>query len=109
MATMYRVRWAKIEAFEVLRTTARQVVLPNPHRKGGEEREAKDTDWNSWHETWEAAHARIVADAQKKVDGLRLQLERAKGELGNAKGMKPPNAEVSGAGTASAGMTGSAA
>lgn len=46
MATMYRVRRAKIEAFEVLRTTARQVVLPSPHRKGGEEREAKETDWH---------------------------------------------------------------
>ncbi len=91
MTTMYRVSCAKIEAFEVLLTTAKQVVLPCPYRKGGEKREAKETGWYSWHETWEAAHARIVADAQKKVDGLRLQLERAKGELGNAKGMKPPN------------------
>ena len=91
MTTMYRVCRTKIEAFEVLRTTAKQVVLPSPRRKGGEEREAKETDWYSWHETWEAAHGRIVADAQKKVDGLRLQLERAKGELGNAKGMNPPN------------------
>lgn len=90
MTTMYRVRWAKIEAFEVLRTTAKQVVLPSTHRKGGEEREAKETGWYSWHETWESAHARIVADAQKKVDILRLKLERAKGELGNAKGMNPP-------------------
>ena len=92
MTTMYRVRWAKIEALEVLRTTEKQVVLPNPHRKGGEEREAKETEWYTWHETWEAAHARIVADAQKKVDNLRQQLVRANGELGNAKGMKPPNA-----------------
>ena len=92
MATMYRVRWAKIEAFEVLRTTAKQVVLPSPHKKGGEEREAKETDWHTWHETWEAAHTRIVADAQKKVDSLRLQLECANSALGNAKGMKPPNA-----------------
>ena len=91
MTTMYRVLWAKIEAIEVLRTTEKQVVLPNPHRKGGEKREAKETEWCTWHETWEAAHARIVADAQKKVDSLRRQLERANGELGNAKGMKPPN------------------
>lgn len=90
MTTMYRVRWAQIEAFEVLRTTEKQVVLASP-RKGGEERQLKETDWHTWHETWEAAHARIVADAQKKVDRLRRQLERANGELGNAKGMKPPN------------------
>ena len=91
MTTMYRANRAKIEAFEVLRTTAKQVVLPSTQRKGGEEHQAKETEWYTWHETWEAARARIVADAQKKVDGLRLQLERAKGELGNAKGMKPPN------------------
>ncbi len=90
MTTMYRVRWAKIEAFEVLRTTEKQVVLPDPYRKGGEKREAKEAERWTWHETWEAAHARIVADAQKKVDILRLKLERAKGELGNAKGMNPP-------------------
>jgi hypothetical protein len=96
MTTMYRVRWAKIEAFEVLRTTAKQVVLPSTHRKGGEEREAKETEWYTWHETWEAAHARIVADAQKKVESLRRQLERANSELGNANGMKPPNAELRG-------------
>ncbi|GAB1407704.1 hypothetical protein MASR1M8_16230 [Thermomonas brevis] len=91
MTTMYRASLGRIKAFEVLRTTEKQVVLPNLHRKGGEEREAKETEWYTWHETWEAAHARIVADAQKKVDILRRQLERANGELGNAKGMKPPN------------------
>jgi len=90
MNTMYRVRWGKIEAIEVLRTTDKQVVLPSPS-KGGEERQAKETDWYTWHETWEAAHARLVSDAQAKVDGLRKKLEVANGALGNAKGMKPPN------------------
>jgi len=95
MTTMYRVRLGRIEAFEVLRTTEKQVVLLDPYRKG-ERREAKETELCTWHETWEAAHARIVADAQEKVDNLRRQLERAKGELGNAKGMKPPNTVLSG-------------
>ena len=90
MTTMYRLRWAKIEPFEVLRTTEKQVVLASP-RKGSEERQAKETEWYTWHDTWEEAHARAVANAQRKVDSLRKQLERANGELGNAKGMKPPN------------------
>lgn len=92
MTTMYRVLGGKIEAFDVLRTTEKQVVLASSHRAGGEQRQAKETDWFSWHESWESAHARLVAVAQEKADGLRLQLERAEGALENAKGMKPPNA-----------------
>lgn len=87
---MYRLRWNQIEAFEVLRTTEKQVVLANKHRRGGEERENKETEYYSWHETWEAAHARLLADAQAKVYGLRKQLECANGELGRIKGMKAP-------------------
>lgn len=89
---MYRVKWQKIEPIEVLRTTEKQVRYLD--ERGNEQREAKETDWYTWHETWEAAHARIVADAQKKVDTLRRQLERANGELGNAKGMKPANTGI---------------
>lgn len=93
MKTMYRVRWGKIESHRVVKETAKQVVYESDwYGRTIEKREAKDSECQTWHETWEAAHARIVAVAQKKVDGLRLQLERAKGELGNAEGMKPPNA-----------------
>jgi hypothetical protein len=87
---MYRVRSGKIYAVEVLRATDRQVVLANPHRIGGEEREKKESIWHSWHETWEAAHAHMIDEAQSKVNSLRKQLECANGDLGRIKGMKPP-------------------
>jgi len=92
MKTMYRVRWGKIEALAVAKETAKQVAYETEwYGERIERREAKDSDHHSWHATWNEAHSRVVADAQKKVDGLRRQLERANGELGNAKGMKPPN------------------
>lgn len=89
---MYRLRFGlgKIEAVEVLRATDKQVVLANKHRKNGEERENKETEWHSWHDTWEAAHARMLSDAQQKVESLRKQLERANGDLGRINGMKAP-------------------
>lgn len=85
---MYRARFGKIEMFEVVRTTANQVRYIN--ERGGESRESKLTGWYSWHESWDAAKEHLVNEAQDNVDSLRIQLERAKGELGNRKGMKAP-------------------
>ena len=81
----YRTRWDSIEAIEVDRETAKQVVL-----KSGS-RENKVSDWSNWHDTWEDAHAFIVKNAELAVERLRTKLERAKGELGQIKGMKPPS------------------
>lgn len=85
---MYRARFGKIEKFAVLKETAAQVVFLN--ERGKEQRENKTTDWYSWHKSWDEAKAHLVAEAQAKVDSLRLQLERANGELGQRKGMKAP-------------------
>ena len=47
-------------------------------------------DWRSYHETWEEAHKCLLQQAQQEVDSIRNQLERANGNLGRIKGMKPP-------------------
>ncbi len=88
----YRTESNKIEAMEVERETDKQVVLP---AKNGypSRRENKVSDWRNWHDTWEAAHAFLVANAQRDIDSLRKQLERANGKLGQIKGMTP-NAEL---------------
>ena len=92
----YRTRFDKIEALEVERETDKQVVLP---AKGGcrSSRENKESDWSNWHDTWDEAHAFLIRNAEQKVDACRLALERAKGELGQIKGMKRPNMQVEGA------------
>ena len=86
----YKTKFEKIEAVEILRETEHQVVLPPTHTNGKERREQKRCYWYAWHDSWDDAHAYLVAKAQADVDSLRLQLARANGKLGNIKGMKKP-------------------
>lgn len=86
MVIKYRTCNGDIEAVEVLRATATMVVLPGKR----EVREAKRSARQNWHDTWEEAHAFILAEAQASVDSLRRRLERATDKLGNIKGMKKP-------------------
>jgi hypothetical protein len=53
-------------------------------------RHAKRSEWENYFDTWEQAHQFLLDLAQEEVDSCRLQLERAKGYLGNIKGMKKP-------------------
>lgn len=80
---------AKVEAVKILRETPKTVVFSGIIT-GDEIREAKRSNYINWHDSWEDAHSFLMEEAQWKIDGLRLQLERAKGELGNIKGMKKP-------------------
>lgn len=52
-------------------------------------RHGRGSGRHGYFPTWEAAKAALLADAEAKVDSLRRQLERANGELGNIKGLKP--------------------
>lgn len=91
----YRVT-AKIEAVEIIKETEKMVTYVDTWRSfSGEERSrecraAKVSDTYIYHDTWEAAHAHLVAEAEKHVASARLALERAKGAQGNVKGMKKP-------------------
>lgn len=90
----YRTRFDKIEPLEVERETDKQVVLAA--RIGfRSSRENKVSDWSNWHDTWEAAHSFLIAEAERDVASLRMRLEQAKGKLGNIKGMRP-NVKVRG-------------
>ncbi len=82
----YRTRFDEIKAIEVLRETDKQVVLLVGKT---ERRENKVSGWSNWHDTWEDAHAFLIAQAEREVNSLRLQLELAKGTLGQIKGIKP--------------------
>ena len=81
----YRTVLSKIEAIEIKRETDKQVVLLNGSR------ENKASSWGNWHDTWGAAHAFLVADAERDVEMKKVRLEQAKGKLGHIKGMKPSN------------------
>lgn len=84
----YRTRFDRIAAIEVERETDKQVVLPATDGFRSI-RENKVSDWSNWHDTWDDAHAFLVAKYEREIESLRMRLEQAKGKLGQIKGMKP--------------------
>lgn len=82
----YRTRFGEIKAIEVEREPAKQVTILVA---GSPIRENKVSSGANWHDTWEAAHAFLIAEAERNVISLRTRLEQAKGKLGRVKGMKP--------------------
>lgn len=46
-------------------------------------------------DTWQEAHAALLAAAEQEVAAARLHLQRLNGRLGNVKGMKPPQEDQS--------------
>jgi hypothetical protein len=83
---MWRLRWDEIKPVQCTKVTA-GCVWP-VERKG--RRESRLSDWCSYHDTWADAHAALLAKAERKLAAARLQLERAQGDHGRIKGMKPP-------------------
>lgn len=87
----YRAAWDKIEPYEVVKETEKQVVyVVEWCDKKSERREAKCSWDHKWFDTWEEAHTHLVDKAQKKVESLRMQLEQEKGREGQIRGMKKP-------------------
>lgn len=84
--TMWRSRWDEIKPVQCTKVTA-GCVWP-VERKG--RRESRSSDWCSYHDTWADAHAALLAKAERELTAVRLQLQRAQGDHGRIKGMKPP-------------------
>ena len=89
---------AKIERVECTRETDSSVWVLEDTRgwfdkdkppKLVERRRNKGADY---HDSWQAAHAVLLADAERRLEGARTALARAQGHHGNVKGMKEPTA-----------------
>jgi hypothetical protein len=96
----YKTGWGdnKIERVEVLRETEASVYLARNSRvwskdEKGERREAKNSEFAQYHDTWEAAKSYLLAKAENELTKARRMLQRAQDKLGNIKGMKPPKDE----------------
>lgn len=77
-----------IEEVEVIKETKCFVTIrSNFNGKIYERNQAKD---GKFFPTFEEAKQKMIDEAQGKVDNARLQLERAKKSLDNAKGLKNP-------------------
>lgn len=51
-------------------------------------RNAKESSWYNFFDTWEAAHAFLICNTESEVLNCRRNLEVASGKLGNIKGLK---------------------
>lgn len=73
----------RIEEVEVDSETASMVIIKGRRSKKIAERE-------SYHDTWEEAHAWLLQLAEGRLTSARRALENAQGFHGNVKGMKKP-------------------
>ena len=83
----YRTYFDKIETVKVVRETAASVYVGE---KMGGRREAKRSSFYNDFDSWQEAHAFLVSGAESYVEELRMNLERAKGRLGQIRAMKQP-------------------
>ena len=90
MITMWRLRHDTIEPVECSKVTAFYVW---PVDLDGC-REARESDWNSYHESWAEAHVVMLRNAERHVAAARRQLEHAQVVCDRVKGMKPPKPPV---------------
>jgi hypothetical protein len=83
---------AEIRPVEVERETEQCVWVKRDGGSRGEviDRRAKVTDFEVYHDSWEAAHSFLLEQADKKVKAARRSLEMANSLFGNVKGMKKP-------------------
>lgn len=77
----------EIHSVDVVRETAMFVIRLV---RGRERRDAKTSDCDQYHDSWDAAHAFLLARADRRLNAARRALQLAQSEYGNVKGMKKP-------------------
>jgi len=77
----------EIEQVEVTRETEQSVFIAC--KSGSDRREAKRSSYTQFHDSWADAHVYLSQRAESNVASCRRMLEKANGELGNIKGMRP--------------------
>ena len=76
---MFRARFNRVEEFEIIKQTEKQIVYID--ERGREQREAKIADWQSWHTSKEEAINFMVAKKQKEINLLLGRIEYIKIEI----------------------------
>lgn len=75
----FRAGFNRIEEFEIIKETEKQVVYMS--ERGREEREAKISDWQSWHNSKEDAINYLVLKKQKEINICLKRIEYLKEEI----------------------------
>ena len=80
----------KIEEIEVIRETAKYVVIAAGRR--GERRDAKRSDHTNYFDTWEEARQFLAETARREIADLEEKLVATKKELDVIEAMQEPGA-----------------
>jgi hypothetical protein len=84
----------RIEAVQVEKETEKAVWIKawtfNGAGTGEPRRHLKSTSYDSYFDSWEAAHTFLMEKAEDAASDARAALRRANDVLGNVKGMKKP-------------------
>ena len=75
----YKAVFEKVKKVEIVRETEKSVFLP--YWNGAERREAKKTDWYSYHDTAEDAIHAVIKRAESEVEKAEKELTSKIGKL----------------------------
>ncbi|HVI55442.1 MAG TPA: hypothetical protein VM621_10360 [Luteibacter sp.] len=81
--------YGRINTVVVLSETEKTVTVLHAGEKKAR-RQAKRSEFSNYFPTFEEAKSFLIEVAERNVASIRLQLERANGALGNAKGLRDP-------------------
>jgi len=83
-------RCGRIDKVEITRETDASVWVQSFGTAGTERRRSKLAEDYGYFDSWGEARAWLIKMLTRDVESARRSLEYAKGKLGNAVGMKPP-------------------
>jgi hypothetical protein len=93
MKTFYRAIYpsAHIDAVSVVRETDCFIwIAPRPGRHGSPRREKRQTEWGSYHETWEAARCALLDFYARRAESHTKVARTAEATIASIRALTPP-------------------
>jgi hypothetical protein len=75
----FRERWNEIKEYEVVKETEKQLTYIDEYNR--QQREAKVSDWQSWHDTKEEARSFLIVKKMKEIEKLKAQIKYKEEEI----------------------------
>ena len=84
-------RWHDdIHRIECLSETEKTVMLPSQSSRGKPRRENKVTDYHQYFDSWDEAHAELLARLEGEAEGARIRITRVNASLDRVRAMTEP-------------------
>lgn len=78
----------EIETIEIEGETKTQVILPSKNGKPSR-RERKKSSFVNYHDSWDEAHKYLLEHAEKEIENLRKETEKAQEKIEKIRRMSP--------------------